>query len=144
MITFFLMDSWTCYKSQDQSLKKKKHTFKLHICLRWKLITLKRLLELLLQGGTSNFSILLVFFVPIIDLRDEIVKFREDCHNWNCLQSVTMESLEILNDLTIPATLPIEEPLFQSQQRARYIRSETKPERSVGCAKSRKDKTHHI
>jgi len=115
MITFFLVDSWTCYKSQDRSLKKKKHTFKSHICARWKLITLKRLLELLLQGSTSDLSILLVFFVPIINLRDEIVEFREDRHNRNCLWSVTMKNLEILNDLTIPATLLIEEPLLQSQ-----------------------------
>jgi len=109
------MDSWTCYKSQDWSLKDKRRTFKLHICTRWKLVTLKRLLELLLQGGTSDFSILLVFFVHIIDLRNEIVEFREDRHNRDCLWSVTMKSLEILNDLTIQAMLLIEEPLFQSQ-----------------------------
>ena len=76
---------------------------------------LKRLLELLLQGGTSDFSVLLVFFVPIIDLRDEIVEFREDRHNRNCLWSVTMRISEIQNDLTIPATLLIEESLFQFQ-----------------------------
>jgi len=115
MITFILMDSWTCHKSQDQSLKEKRHTFKSHICTRWKLVTFKWLLELLLQGGTSDFSILLVFFIHIIDLRDEIVEFCEDCHNRDCLLSVTMKSLEILNDLTIQATLLIEEPLFQSQ-----------------------------
>jgi len=115
MITFVLVDSWICYKSQDQLLKEKRHTFKSHICARWKLETPKGLLELLLQGGTSNFSILLVFFVPIIYLCDEIVEFCEDRHNRNCLWSVTMKSLEILNDLTIPATLLIEEPLFQSQ-----------------------------
>lgn len=115
MITFILVDSWSCYKSQDLSLEEKRCTFKSHICARWKLVILKRLLELLLQGGTSNFSILLLFFVPIIDLRDEIVEFREDRHNGNCLWSVTMKSLEILNDLTIPATLLIEECLFQFQ-----------------------------
>ena len=115
MITFILMDSWTCYKFKDQLLKEKTHTFKSHICTRWKLVTLKWLLELLLQGGTSNSYILLVFFVHIIDLCDEIIKFREDRHNRNCLWSVIMKSLEILNDLTIPATLPIEERLFQFQ-----------------------------
>jgi len=115
MITFILMDSWTCYKSQERSVKENKHTFKSHICTRWKLATLERLLELLLQGGTSDFSILLIFFVKIIDLRDEIVKFREDRHNRDCLWSVTMKSLEILDDVTIQATLLIEEPLFQSQ-----------------------------
>jgi len=76
---------------------------------------LKWLLELLLQGSTSNFSILLIFFVPVIDLRDEIVEFREDCHNWNCLWSVMVKNLEVLSDLTIPAKLLIEEPLLQSQ-----------------------------
>jgi len=76
---------------------------------------LEWLLELLLQGSTSNFSILLFFFIYIIDLRDEIIKFREDCHNWNCSLSVTMKSLEILNDLTIPTIFLIEEPLFQFQ-----------------------------
>jgi len=115
MITFILMDSWTQCKSQDQSLKEKRQTFKSHICARWKLVAFKRLLELLLQGGTSDFSILLVFFVHIIDLRDEIIKFREDPHNRDCLWSATMKSLHIQNDLTSPATLPIEEPLFQSQ-----------------------------
>ena len=96
MITFILVDSWACYKSQDWSLKEKRHTFKSHICARWKLVTLKWLLELLLQGGTSNFSILLIFFIPIIDLRDEIVEFREDCHNRDCRWSVMMKSLEVL------------------------------------------------
>ena len=115
MITFIFMDSWTWYKSQDRSRKEKRHTFKSHICTRWKLVTLKRLLELLLQGGTSDFSILLIFFVHIIDLRNEIVEFCEDRHNRDCLWSVTMKSLDILNDLTIQATLLIEEPLFQSQ-----------------------------
>ena len=134
MIPFILVDSWTCYKSQDWLLKKKRHTFKLHICTRWKLVTLKWLLKLLLQGGTSNFSILLRFFVPIIDLRDEVIEFREDGHNWDCLWSATMKNLDILNDLTIPATLLIEERLFQGQQRARYIRIETKPEHIVSCA----------
>ena len=115
MIAFILIDSWTCYKSQDKSLKKKRLTFKLHICTRWKLVTLKRLLEILFQGGTSNYSILLMFFIPIIDLRNEIVEFREDGHNRNCLRSVIIKSSEILNDLTIPTTLLIEEPLFQTQ-----------------------------
>ncbi len=92
-----------------------KHTFKSHICPRWKLITLKRLLKLLLQGGTSYLSILLVSFVPIIDLRDEIFEFHEDHHNRNCLWSVTTNSLEILNDLTIPGKFLIEKPLIQSQ-----------------------------
>jgi len=96
-------------------LKKKRHTFKLYICTRWKIVTLKWLLEFLLQGGTSNFSILFVSFFPIIDLRDEIIEFREDCHNWNCLRSVTKKSVEVLSDLTIPATLVIEEILFQFQ-----------------------------
>jgi len=96
MITFILIDSWACYKSQDWSLKEKRRTFKLHICARWKLVTLKRPLKLLLQGGASNFSVLLVFFIHIIDLRDEIVEFREDRHNWDCLWSVTMKNLEVL------------------------------------------------
>jgi len=133
MITFILVNSWTCYKSQDWLLMEKRHTFKSHICTRRKLVTLKRLLERLLQGGISNFSILLFSFVPIIDLRDEIVKFREDGDNWDYLWSLMMKSLEILNDLTIPATLLIEEPLFQAQQRARYVRFETKPEHIVSC-----------
>jgi len=111
MITFIIINSWKCCKSQDQLLKKR-HTFKLHICTRWKFVTLKWLLELLLQGGTSNFSILFVILFPIIHLRDEIIKFREDCHNWNCHWSVTMKSLEILSDLTISTTLLIEERLF--------------------------------
>jgi hypothetical protein len=115
MITFILFDSWTCYKSRDLSPKHKRHTLKSHICTRWKLVTPKRLLELLLQGGTSDFSIHLVFFIPIIDLRDEIVEFREDRHNRNCLSSVTMKNLDILNDPTIPAPFIIEERLFQFQ-----------------------------
>src|ERR1700733_504025 len=115
MITFILVNSWSCYKSQGLSLKEKRRTFKSHTCARWKLVILKRLLELLLQGGTSNFSILLVFFVPIIDLRDEIIEFREDRHNRNCLWSAIMNSLDILNDPTIAATLLIEECLFQFQ-----------------------------
>ena len=111
MITFIIIDSWKWYnKSQDQSLQEKRHTFKLHICIRWKLVTLKWFLKLLLQGGTSNFSIL-----PIIDLCDKVIKFCEDCHNWNCLWSVTVRCLEILNEFTIPATLFIEEPLLQFQ-----------------------------
>src|SRR6267378_8706569 len=98
MITFVVVDSLTCYKSHNRSLKEKRHTFKSHKCARWKLVTLKRLLELLLQGGTSDFSILLVFFVPIIDLCDQIVEFREDRNNRNCLWSGMMKSLEILTD----------------------------------------------
>ena len=94
MITFTLVDSWTCCKFQERSLKEKRHTFKSHICARWKLVTLKRLLKPLLQGGVGNISILLVFFVQIIDLRDEIIEFREDRHNRNCLWSVTMKSLD--------------------------------------------------
>ncbi len=101
--------------SAKSSIDAARHTFKSHICARWKLVTLKRLLELLLQCSTSNFPILLVFFVPIIDLRDEIVEFREDRHNRNYLWSVTVKSLEILNDLTIPTMLLTEEPLLQSQ-----------------------------
>ncbi len=112
MITSILMDSWTWYESQDWLLKKKRHTFTLHICTRWKLVTLKWLLELLLQGGISNLSVFLIFFVSIIDLGDEIVEFHEDGHNWNCLCSFPMRGLEIVNDLTIPAMLLIEEPLF--------------------------------
>jgi len=115
MITSVLVDSWSCYKSQDQSLRKRRHTFKSHICARWKLVTHKRLLELVLQGGTSDSYILLVVQGPIIDLGDEIVEFREDRHNRNCLWSVTMNGFEILNDLTIRAKLLIEEPLFQTQ-----------------------------
>jgi hypothetical protein len=103
------------YKFQDQSIKKKGHTFKSHIWARWKFVTLKRLLELLLQSGTSDLYILLVIFVHIIDLDDEIVEFREYRHKRNCLWSVTMKSLEILNDFTIPAKLLIEEHLFPSQ-----------------------------
>ena len=115
MVIFVLVDSWTCYKSHVWSLEEKRHTFKSHICTRWKLVTLKWLLKLLLQGGTSNYSIFLVFLVPIIDLRNEIVEFREDGHNRNCPRSVIIKSSEILNDLTIPTTLLIEEPLFQTQ-----------------------------
>ena len=85
MITFILINSWKCYKSQNQSVRITEHTFKLHICTRRKLVTLKRPLELPLQGSTSNFSILPFSFFPIIDLRDEIVEFREDCHNRNYL-----------------------------------------------------------
>src|SRR6266567_1488706 len=102
MITFVLVDSWTWYKFQDWLLKEKRHTFKSHICTRWKLVTLKRLLKLLLQGGISNLSVLLIFFVYIIDLGDEIVKFREDGHNGDYLWSVLMKRLEILNDLPFP------------------------------------------
>jgi len=114
MITFIIINSWKCCKSQEQLLKKR-HTFKSHICTGWKIVTLKRILELLLQGGISNFSIFLVIFFPIVDLRDEIIKFHEDCHNWNCLWSVIKKSVEILSDLTIPATVLIEEHLFQFQ-----------------------------
>jgi hypothetical protein len=60
-------------------------------------------------------SVLLVFFVHIVDLRGEIVEFREDRHYRNCLWSATMMSFDILNDLTIPAKLLIEKSLFQSQ-----------------------------
>ena len=115
MTTFIIINSWKYYKSQDQLLKKKRHTFKSHICTGWKIVTLKRILELLLQGGISNFSIFFVIFFPIIDLCDEIIKFHEDCHNWHCLWSVIKKSMEILSDLTIPATVLIEEHLFQFQ-----------------------------
>ena len=115
MITFIIVDCWKCYKSLDQLLEENRHTFKLHICTRWKFVTLKWLLKLLLQCGTSNFSILLVFFFPVIDLCDEIIKFCEDRYNWSCLWSVMMKSLKMLSDLTIPATLLTEEPLFQLQ-----------------------------
>jgi len=71
-------------KSQDRSLKEKRHTFKSHICAGWKLVIPERLLEFILQGGTSDFSILLVFFVHIIYLHDEIVKFCEDRNNRTC------------------------------------------------------------
>ena len=79
---------------QNQLLKKRRHTFKSHICTRWKFVTFKRLLKFLLQGGTGNFSILFVFLLPIIDLCDEIIKFCEDRHNRNCLWSATMKSPE--------------------------------------------------
>ena len=102
MITLVIINSWKSYKSQDQSLIEKRPTFKLHICTRWKIVSLKWLLKLLLQGGTSNFSILLFFFLPIKDLCDEIIKFCENCHNRNCLWSVTMKRLEILS-LPFPA-----------------------------------------
>jgi len=115
MITFILVDSWTCYKPQDRSLKEKRRTFKSHICARWKLVTPKRLLELVLQGGTSDLYILFFSFIRIIDLRDEIVEFRENRYNRNCLWSVTMNGLKVPNDLTIPAKLLIEESLLQSQ-----------------------------
>jgi len=93
----------------------KRHTFKSHIRTGRKVVTLERLLKLLLQGGISDFSILLVSFFPIIYLCDEVIEFREDRHNRNCLWSVTMKSLEILNELTIQAKLLIEEHLFQPQ-----------------------------
>jgi hypothetical protein len=112
MIAFVIIDSWKCCKSQDQSLKEKRHTFKSHICTRRKLVFLKRLLKLLLQCGTSNFPIHLFFLVPIKDLRNEIIEFREDCHNRNCLWSVMMEKLEILNKFTMPIMLLIEESPF--------------------------------
>ena len=115
MITFIIIKSWKCCKSLDQLLKEKGHTFKLHVCTRWKIVTLKWPLKLLLQGGTSNFSIFLIFFFPIIDLCDEIIKFHEDRHNGGFLWLITMKSLEILSNLTIPAALFIEEPLFQFQ-----------------------------
>jgi len=102
MITFILVDSWTCYKSQYRSLKEKRRTFKSHICARWKFVTPKRLLELVPQGGTSDLYILFVSYVRIIDLRDEIVEFREDRHNRNCLWSVTMKSLKVPNISPFP------------------------------------------
>ena len=91
MITFVLVDSWTGNKSRDKWLMERRHTFKSHIRTGRKLVTLEWPLELHLQGGTSDFSILLVFFVCIIYLRDEIVEFREDRHNRNCLCLVTMK-----------------------------------------------------
>jgi len=94
MITFVFVDSCSCYKSQDQWLKGKRHTFKSHICTRRKLVTPEWYLELVLQGGTSNLSILLLSYVHVIYLRDEIVEFREDCHNRNYLWSVTDEEYE--------------------------------------------------
>lgn len=115
MIAFVIVNSWKCHKSQDQSLREKRHAFKSHICTRRKLVFLKWLLKLLLQCGTSNLSIHLFFFVPIKDLRDEIIEFREDCHNRNYLWSVMMEKLEILNKFTAPITLLVEESLFQFQ-----------------------------
>jgi len=114
MINFVFVESWTCCKSQDR-LKEKRHTLKSHICARWKIVTPKWLLELILQGGTSDLYILFFSLVPIIDLRDEIVEFREDCHNRNCIWPVKIKSLEGLNDHTTPAKLLIEELLFQSQ-----------------------------
>jgi len=93
----------------------RRHTFKSHIRTGWKLVTLERLLELLLQGGTGDFSILIVVFVPIVYLSDEVVEFREDRHNRDCVWSVTTKSLEILNYFTIQAKSLIEEHLFQSQ-----------------------------
>ena len=83
VITFVFVDSCSCFKSQDQWQKVKGHTFKSHIRAGWKLITLERDLELLLQGGTSDLDILLLGFVRIIHLRDEVVKFSKDRHNRN-------------------------------------------------------------
>jgi hypothetical protein len=94
MITCVIINSWKCCKSQDWSPKEERHTFKSHICTRWKLVSLERLLKLLLQGGTSNPSIHLIIFVSIKDLRDEIVEFREDRYNRNCLWLVMMKRME--------------------------------------------------
>jgi hypothetical protein len=115
MITFVLMNSWTCFKFQDQSPKEKGHTFKSHICARWELVTLERLYELVFQGGISDYPILFVLFVPVIHLRDEVVEFCKDRHDRNCLWSVAINSLEIPNGLTVPAKVLIEEHPFQSQ-----------------------------
>ena len=47
------------------------------------LVYLKWLLELLLQDVFSDFDILLIIFIPIICLCDQVIKFCEDCNNWN-------------------------------------------------------------
>jgi len=53
------------------------------------LVYLKWLLKLLLQGSFSNLDILFIVFLPIIYLYDQIIKFCEDCNNWNWILSIS-------------------------------------------------------
>ena len=54
-----------------------------------------------------------MFFLPVKDLYDEVVEFHEDRHDRYYILSVSDESLDIPDELTIPGTLLIEEFLFQ-------------------------------
>ena len=53
------------------------------------LVYLKRVLELLLQGILSDLDICFIVLLPIIYLYDQIIKFCEDCHNWDCILSIS-------------------------------------------------------
>jgi len=75
----------------------------------------------------SDLGILLVIFVSVKDLYDEIVEFHKDRHDRYYISSVSDESLDISDELTIPSTLLVEEFHFQWQQRARYIRIKAEP-----------------
>jgi len=71
------------------------------------------LLEFLLQGIQGICDILLFVFFPVKDLCDEIIKFHEDCHNWNYSNlSVSDKHLDILHEFTIPGTILIKELHF--------------------------------
>jgi len=72
-----------------------------------------------------------VFFVPVKDLYDKIVEFHKDRHDRYCILSVSDESLDLPNELTIPGALLVEEFHFQWQQRTGYIRIKAEPEHIV-------------
>ena len=72
-----------------------------------------------------------MFLVPVKDLYNEIVEFHEYRHNRNYTLSVSDESLDIPNELTIPGPLFVEELHFQWKQRATYIRLKAEPEHIV-------------
>ena len=99
--------------------------------MRWELEPSEWLLESLLQCIKSNLGILLMPFVPVKDLGDEIIEFHEDRHNWNYILSVSKVNLDIPNELTIPDASLVEELHFQWKQRATYIQIKTEPEHIV-------------
>ena len=72
-----------------------------------------------------------MIFVPVKDLYDEIVEFHKDRHDRYCILSVSNESLDIQDELTIPGALLVEEFHLQWQQRARYIQIKAEPEHIV-------------
>jgi len=58
-----------------------RRTLEAHVSTRWELEASERLLEALLQSIKRPLGILLVIFLPVKDLYDEIVEFHEDRHD---------------------------------------------------------------
>jgi len=102
VITAVLVDSWIWPQSPNQLPNEKLPTLKAHVSTRVKFVPAEWLLEFLLQGIQSVLSILLFVIFRPGHLRDENIEFHEDCHNGNCILSVSDNQLNILDALTVP------------------------------------------